>query len=150
MERKIKISNLLATLPHEFGNYRITKQEGIFSLYYGDVLLMGNSEEEVAKRVDIAKKAHGRVVFGGLGLGYTIAILKDNPDVSEIVCVEIDPVLVDAVSPYYPEATVITDDVFNYLKSDKPDTVILALGKNEGIPEELLNTIKCDNILIIN
>jgi len=62
---------------------------------------------------------HGRVLVGGLGLGYAINRLAESDDVDEIVVVEIAPEVVALVSPHLwsrGKVRVVQQDLFEYLK----------------------------------
>ena len=66
------------------------------------------------------KRFNGRVLVGGLGLGYTLAVLSAKPAVKEIVVVEKSQDVANLVYPHTQTAktTLVVADLFDYLKGD--------------------------------
>ena len=85
---------------------------------------------------DLAKKAHGKVLVGGLGLGLVAHELAKNRKVSEIVVVEKNPDVLDLVTPLVPKRVKVRrGDIFErkYSESDgEYDTIILDLWVKTG------------------
>jgi hypothetical protein len=123
-----KITDRLQKLPISFGNYKVIKKNGVYSLFKDNYLIMDSSNGEIKKRKCLSGISYGNVVVGGLGLGYTILLLRKNPRVENIICVEIDRVLLKTVAPIYPEASFVYGDIFRYIKKQSNfDTLILTM-----------------------
>jgi len=75
---------------------------------------------EQAQHDEILKPMHGNVLVGGLGLGYTLAVLCNNPRVKNVTVVEISQDVIDLVWEHHhldPDRfTIIQGDLLEYLK----------------------------------
>jgi len=67
----------------------------------------------------------GRVVVGGLGVGYAANVLAARSSVDEVVVVEISKEVVELVGPHvkdpHGKLTIVTADLFDYLKQEAED-----------------------------
>lgn len=63
--------------------------------------------------------AHGKVLIGGLGLGYIIKMMSElNSSIKEIKCVELDKDVIDLMSPYVDnDIEIINKGIYEYLEN---------------------------------
>jgi len=96
-----------------------------------------------------ASLAHGKVLVGGLGLGYFIYELLSNKSVKKIYCVEIEKRLVDMMKLCFsilterldnaPQIEFICADIENYLTTTSEKFDFIYLDTWTGTGEETLN-----------
>lgn len=85
-------------------------------------LYMSDTYEEKKTNLTVVRRAHGRVLIAGLGLGVILVPMLHNPEVKEIVVVEKSKGVIDAVEHQlrreFLEASeklkVINDDIFKW------------------------------------
>jgi hypothetical protein len=85
---------------HEAGTIQLTSDAIFHELSYDGGVWMTDYPIEQAQHDALLKDAHGRVLVGGLGLGYAVRLLSHNPNVNEIVVVEKSHEVIDMVWPY--------------------------------------------------
>ena len=87
--------------------------------------VMSDTPTEIREMGHALKHAHGRVLITGLGLGCLVAGLLSNPDVTEIVVVEIDRDVIALTGKWYkaePRVTIVNDDAIRFAAGyDGPD-----------------------------
>src|SRR3990167_6376871 len=85
----------------------------------GQGTMMSDDPLELADHVEILNQAHGKVLIGGLGLGYIPALMHSKPEVKQITIVEIEPDIVEMIRPHLPKGkiTVVQADLFEFLKT---------------------------------
>ena len=89
----------------------------------GRVWMTDDPIEQAQHDRELATIRRGRVLVGGLGLGYAATVLARRPGVAEVVVVEKSPEVVELVAPHLvqddPAArrklTVVRADLFEYL-----------------------------------
>lgn len=90
-------------------------------------LVMSDTFLERKSNREFIRKANGRVLIAGLGLGLIIHNILHKQDITEIVVIEKHQDVIDLVSPKFNDSRlkIICDDIFNYLpkKEDKFDTI---------------------------
>ena len=111
----------------------VTPSLGFFSekvsfpaIYEGDVPWVSVCPSEISSMAEGIKKAHGRVLVLGLGLGYYLCRIAAKETVSRITVVELDERIVKIVKehllPQFPgreKITVVHADALDYLKTVK-------------------------------
>jgi hypothetical protein len=65
------------------------------------------------------RKAHGDVLVGGLGLGFALYEMMNNPKIKSITCIEIEKDLIKFCEKYFPKVLFICEDIFQVLKELK-------------------------------
>ena len=108
----------------------------ITQLYEKGSLWMSDTPQEIFLHhwgVDAAK---GKVLVGGLGIGYYATTIGRKAGVSNVTVVEINPNVIKLVQPYLfnPKIRVVQDDVWKYLATtkEKYDYVYLDIWRATG------------------
>lgn len=79
--------------------------------------------EQVQHDRELAPIRGGRVLVGGLGLGYAATILAQRLRVKEVVVVEISQEVIDLVADHMPpKIKIVQADLFEYLKTPTAGT----------------------------
>jgi len=104
--------------------------------------LMIDSPVEVYGLGRLARRARGRVLVGGLGLGIVVHQLTKIKSVGQILVVEISSEVIDVVKPYLPNegrVEVVCEDFFKFVQSHKGfDTIITDMWTGYGGDPEVL------------
>lgn len=80
-------------------------------------VIMSNTESEIQDHMKFVNKATGNVLINGLGLGVVLEMIKDKPDVENIIVVEKSKDVIDLVAPYFKDnskITIINADAYEY------------------------------------
>jgi hypothetical protein len=85
---------------HEMNTIQLTNDAVFHRLSYNGGTLMTDYPIEQAQHDTLLRDAHGRVLVGGLGLGYAVKLLSHNPNVDEIIIVEKSPEVIQMVWPH--------------------------------------------------
>jgi len=87
----------------------------------GKGVWMSDSPYEIEAHREVIHKCRGKVLIGGLGLGYITKLLDDKPDVESITVIEKEKDIVKLVWDKLKtkKAKVITQDLFTYLAEAK-------------------------------
>jgi len=78
---------------------------------------MSITPAEIESQINAIKWSTGKVYIGGLGMGYILNQIKDKPEVSSVLVVEINP---DVIQIYkglfgdHPKVTIVRGDVFSH------------------------------------
>ena len=114
---------------NKIGNFKIVYERNTVALYQKSSLWMELTTREKAHHQDAIEKIEGRVLVGGLGLGYIVEEFTKKPEVTEIIVVEIAQEVVDLVWQYIDtsKSKIVIADIFDYLKKtdEKFDWVYL-------------------------
>ncbi len=91
------------------------------TLLRSGVRLMSDIPMEQKQHNEALRGFKGRVLVGGLGIGYALAVLFKKPSVKEVVCIEIAQEVIDMVKPHVnvPKGktlTVIQSDLLQWVK----------------------------------
>jgi hypothetical protein len=101
-------------------------------VFEGRSIWMSHTPFEVMSQLPITRYAKGKVVVVGLGLGWLLQVVANNPSVTEVVLVERSQELVDWILPR----------LCRYMPADKPVSVIV------GDAYEVLPTLQADWALV--
>lgn len=83
-----------------------------------DVVVMSDVPDEREDHSGFVRRAHGRVLIAGLGLGMVLAALLRKPLVTDILVIEKDQNVIDLVGPHYgddPRLRIVRADIFEAL-----------------------------------
>jgi hypothetical protein len=93
---------------------------------------MSHTPQEVLSQIEAISKSHGKVIIGGLGLGWSLVQAANNPFITEVILVEKSQELADWILPR----------LCPYLPKDKPIHVVI------GDAEEVLPKLTADIALL--
>jgi len=106
-------------------------------------LWMSHTPFEVLSQKPAADRAKGKTIVAGLGLGWLLARVANNPNVTEVILVERDPELVDWILPrlcsLLPKDKpihVVLGDMYDVLPRLSADTALLDIWPSYGEVEE--------------
>lgn len=104
-------------------NRRYIEPGVYYKLTYKGEVIMSNTPAEVNDHLPFIKKANGKVLIAGLGLGMVITELLKKPDVTKIVVVEKSTDVISLVSPSYTDKRVqiVNADIFEYKPTEHFD-----------------------------
>ena len=85
-------------------------------LYVGAMLMMSDTDMEHRTNWEVARRAHGRVLIAGLGIGLILTAILDKPEVTSVTVVEKHADVIALVGPYYehPKLTIVCGDIFDW------------------------------------
>lgn len=112
-----KLHNLRA-IYHGYGYRRVSP--GMYTrLTCNSQLVMSDTRAEIRDHLKIIRKAKGKVLLNGLGLGLVLRACLINPDVDHVTVIEIASEVIDLVVPHLREYfgdkfTVIEDDALTW------------------------------------
>ena len=90
-------------------------------LTYRGSVVMSNTPDEINDQGHFVWKARGKILINGLGLGITLKLLLDKPEVKEITVIEKSADVIKLVAPTYikdKRVVILNFDAFEY-KSPK-------------------------------
>ena len=70
--------------------------------------MMSDTPAEIRDHLEIIRKAHGRVLLNGLGLGVVLKAILNKPEVTHVDVVEINQDIINLVWPTYKDNPKIT------------------------------------------
>lgn len=65
--------------------------------------MMSDTPDEIADHLEFIRKAQGRVLIHGLGLGMCLAAAANKREVKHVMCIEKDPDVIALVAPHWKE-----------------------------------------------
>lgn len=80
-------------------------------------VIMSNTQMEITTNYDAYRKATGRVLINGLGLGMLLEGVLRKPDVTYVRVIEIDPDLIALVGPHFAKdkrVEIVQADAYEY------------------------------------
>lgn len=80
-------------------------------------IVMSNTRMEIITNLDAYRKATGRVLINGLGLGMLLEGILNKPDVKYVRVIEIDPDVIALVGPHFKKdkrVEIIQADAYEY------------------------------------
>lgn len=85
-------------------------------LKVGGVTMMSNTRMEVTSNSEVVRRAHGRVLISGLGLGVILLPILRKPEVTSVLVVEKCQDVIDLVLPKVKrrKLTVVQGDIFEW------------------------------------
>lgn len=104
---------------NKIGNFEIKYKNGICYLKEGPRFFwMWDAKEDKLSQQFAIDACRGKVLVGGLGLGYIVEELEKKGDVTEIIVVERASEVIELVWKYLnvDKARIIQADIFDYLK----------------------------------
>lgn len=107
-------------------------------LKYKGMTVMSDHPQEQFDHEEAVEKMKGRVLIGGLGLGYISRMLDKKPEITEIVVVEKTKTVIDLVWRHLGlrKATIIQEDLYKYLarirNQERFDYVYLDIWSDES------------------
>lgn len=127
---KIKIDTF--TVSEDDAKFHNIRARGRGSIYPGTYkrltingdTVMSNTPMEVRTNMEANRRAHGRVLINGLGLGMLVEKMLTKPEVEHITVIEKNPEVIALVSPVFENnerVTIIEADAFSY-KPPKGET----------------------------
>lgn len=111
------------------GNHREYIAPGTYKrLMRGNTVVMSNTPMEVDTNRSFVKRAHGRVLINGLGLGMVLQAVLRKPEVSHVTVIEISAEVIALVGPSFkdnPKVRIVQADALEYQpqKGEKFDAV---------------------------
>jgi hypothetical protein len=91
------------------GNYK--------RLMRDDVVVMSNTQMEIATNRGFVRYARGRVLINGLGLGMVLQAILRKPEVTHVTVVEISKEVIELVGPSFshdPRVKIVCADALTY------------------------------------
>lgn len=97
-------------------------------LLRGGTCVMSNTPDEIRDFLSFYYQAKGKVLINGLGLGITVQMLLDKPEITEIIVIEKSMDVIKLTGPTYEsndKVTIIHADALEYTppKGEKYDSV---------------------------
>lgn len=86
-------------------------------LMRGQTVVMSNTPMEINTNYDIIRRANGRVLINGLGIGMVLTAILQKPEVSEVWVIEKYQEVIDLVGPTFaadPRVKIIHADALEY------------------------------------
>lgn len=99
----------------------------------GSECVMSDTPMKKRSNLKVCRKAHGRVLVAGLGIGMILLVMQENPNVDEIVVVEKYQEVIDMVQPQLSlnyKVKVIRGDIFDFEPEGKFNTIYLDIWSN--------------------
>lgn len=94
-----------------------------WKLSHNGEVIMTNTPAEVKDHIQFIRKARGKVLVAGLGLGMVLHELLRNPNITKVTVVEISKEVIELTGKFYvdPRLEIINDDIFKFIPSCKYD-----------------------------
>lgn len=105
---------------NNIGNFSIYYLKGVCHYTENGYVWMDDSEKEKKTHQFAIDECKGKVLVGGLGLGYVVEELAKKEDVKEIVVVEISQENIDLVWKHLDtkgKGKIVKDNLFSYLQT---------------------------------
>jgi len=99
-----------------FHSHRFINPGNYWRLVYKGEIIMSNTSSEIADHYNFIKKAKGKILIAGLGLGMVVKALLDKDCVSHITIVEKSSDVINLVAPFYKDKriSIINQDIFSF------------------------------------
>lgn len=107
------------------GTFKVLKENGS--------IWMSNTLMEVKTHQEAIKKAKGKVLVAGLGLGMYLTAIKDKLEVEEIVVVEKSKDIISLTGKYFKDnkkIKIVNTDIFKYQTKEKFDFIWLDIWQD--------------------
>lgn len=93
-------------------------------LMKGKEIWMSNADMEKKTNKVFIEKAHGDVLIAGLGMGWVVQEIMDNPEVKTITIIEIDQGLIDFITykkEFNDKVGIVNMDIWTFLDACRQD-----------------------------
>lgn len=119
----------------KIGRFEIKQERGVLALLEDGFWWMGLCGDDLISQQFAIDRARGRVLIGGLGLGYVIEQIAAKDIVSKVIVVEISSEVIELVWKHLDtkgKAEVVCDNLFDYLKetSEQFDLIYLDVHRD--------------------
>ena len=107
-------------------------------------IIMSNTPDEIMDHYDFIKRATGKVLIAGLGLGMVVKALLEKSEVTKIVVIEKSVDVINLTAKYYTidaRVTVVQADIFEYTPEENFDFAWFDIWSNicpDSLSEMLL------------
>lgn len=104
------------------GGRELAVSEGTYAqLFVGGRLMMSDTQMERNSNYEVVRRAHGRVLVAGLGLGVILIPILRKPEVDVVVVVEKSQDVVDLVLPHIDDEKlcVYVEDIHGWVPPDE-------------------------------
>lgn len=104
---------------NQINDFKIYHRKDMVVLAEGSITWITDCPRERDSQRFAIDKCAGRVLIGGLGIGWIVEQLQATPEVTEIVVVEITQEIIDLVWQYLdvPKASIVRMDLKDYLET---------------------------------
>lgn len=95
-----------------------------WGLFRNGKVIMSNTPSEIDDHWKFIRKASGKVLVGGLGLGMVLKCLLDKKSVTKVTVVEKSPDVIKLVASAYtddPRVEIVNADIFQYKPTERYD-----------------------------
>lgn len=95
-----------------------------WGLYRNGKVIMSNTPSEIDDHLKFIRKASGKVLVGGLGIGMVLKCLLDKESVTKVTVVEKSPDVIRLVASSYtddPRVEIVNADIFEYKPTHRYD-----------------------------
>lgn len=101
---------------------------GLFDKLYLEISIMTNAQHEKESVIELIKKAKGKVLIGGLGIGLVLLPLMNKPEVESIDVVELHQEIIDLVGSQLRlnnKVNIINDNIYTFEPKQNYDTIFI-------------------------
>ena len=106
------------------GRVRLIYAGEYWGLYRNGAVIMSNTPSEISDHRQFIRRASGKVLVGGLGLGMVLKCLLDKDSVTKVTVVEKSADVIKLVASAYesdPRVEIVNADIFEYKPTEKYD-----------------------------
>lgn len=104
--------------------FQINEGKYVRLVVNGELMMSDTGMERYSNR-EFIKKANGKILIAGLGIGMVLKNILDKPEVTEVLVIEKYQDVIDLVKPKFnhPKLKVIQENIFNYKTKEKFDVI---------------------------
>lgn len=106
------------------GRNRFIAASEYWGLFRNGGIIMSNTPAEINDHLTFIRKASGKVLIGGLGLGMVVKYLLEKESITKVTIVEQSPDVIKLVASAYindPRVEIVNADIFEYKPSERYD-----------------------------
>lgn len=95
-----------------------------WGLFRNGCIIMSNTPAEINDHLKFIRKASGKVLIGGLGLGMVVKCLLEKESITKVTIVEQSPDVINLVASAYtndPRVEIVNANIFEYKPSERYD-----------------------------
>lgn len=109
-------------------------------------VIMSDTDMEKRTNAKFVHRTHGKVLVGGLGIGFILLPAQQKSDVEKIVVLERNQEVIDLVKDQLPlneKVEIIKADVYDYVPAEKFNTIYLDIWNfiNTNVYEESMKPL---------